>query len=99
MNLGEFTDGKAQQPLPPSLASQEAELHQFGVLCHELCVKLLCLFALGLKVCDCVRLLDLPLPDLIQIDPSKGGKDWFSSRHDPSQGPSGSVLRLRKHTF
>ncbi|KAF6222139.1 hypothetical protein HO133_001225 [Letharia lupina] len=77
MNFGEFTDGKAQQPLPPSLASHEAELYHFGVLCHELCIKLLRLFALGLR-----------------IDPNHGGKDWFSSRHDPSQGSSGSVLRL-----
>lgn len=50
MNFGEFTDGKAQQPLPPSLASHEAELYHFGVLCHELCIKLLRLFALGLRV-------------------------------------------------
>lgn len=77
MNFGEFTNGKAQQPLPPSLASHEAELNHFGILCHELCIKLLRLFALGLK-----------------IDPNEGGKKWFSSRHDPSQGSSGSVLRL-----
>ena len=30
----------------------------------------------------------------IQIDPESGGKDWFAARHDPSEGPSGSVLRL-----
>lgn len=58
MNFGEFANGKAQQPLPPSLAPQEAELNDFGVLCHDLCVKLLRLFALGLKVWDCVRRLD-----------------------------------------
>ncbi|CAF9934478.1 MAG: hypothetical protein ALECFALPRED_005958 [Alectoria fallacina] len=77
MNFGEFSDGNAQQPLPPSLASNEAELYHFRVLCHELCIRLLHLFALGLK-----------------IDPSEGGKYWFSSRHDPSQGSSGSVLRF-----
>lgn len=97
MNFGEFTDGKAQQPLPPSLASHEAALNRFGVLCHELCIKLLRLFALGLKVCYSVRLLDVPLPDQTQVDPNEGGKDWFASRHDPSQGSSGSVLRLRKN--
>lgn len=53
MNFGEFTNGKAQQPLPPSLASHEAELNHFGVLCHKLCIKLLRLFALGLKVYNC----------------------------------------------
>ncbi|CAD6594320.1 MAG: hypothetical protein ASARMPRED_009144 [Alectoria sarmentosa] len=77
MNFGEFSDGNAQQPLPPSLASNEAELNHFRVLCHELCIRLLRLFAFGLK-----------------IDPNEGGKYWFSSRHDPSQGSSGSILRL-----
>lgn len=63
MNFGEFTDGKAQQPLPPSLAAHEAELNHFGGLCHELCIKLLRLFALGLKVRGCVPHLDFSLPD------------------------------------
>ena len=98
-NLGEFADGKAQQPLPPSLALHEAELNQFGVLCHGLCIKLLRLFALGLRVWYCVRDLGFLLPDRIQIDSNAGGKDWFSSRHNPSQGSSGSVLRLRRHPF
>lgn len=97
MNFGEFANGKAQQLLPPSLASHEAELNRFGRLCHELCVKLLRLLALGLQVRDCVRLLGFPMPDQTQIDPNEGGKDWFASRHDPSKGASGSVLRLRKH--
>ena len=57
MNFGEFANGKAQQPLPPSLAPHEAELNHFEVLCHELCIKLLRLFAHGLKVCDCMCLL------------------------------------------
>ena len=99
MNFGEFANGKAQQPLPPSLASHEAELNHFGVLCHELCIKLLRLFAQGLKVCDCMCLFGFLLPNPTQIDPSKGGNDWFSSRHDFSQGSSGSVLRLRKNPF
>lgn len=99
MNFGEFANGKAQQPLPPSLASHEAELNHFGVLCHELCIKLLRLFALGLRVCNCVRLLGFLPPDRTQIDPNEGGTDWFSSRHNPSHGSSGSVLRLRKHPF
>lgn len=52
MNFGEFRNGKVQQPLPPSLAAHEADVGQFGVLCHELCIKLLRLFALGLGVGD-----------------------------------------------
>lgn len=30
----------------------------------------------------------------LQIDSSKGGEEYFSSRHDPLKGPSGRVLRL-----
>lgn len=63
MNFGEFSDGNAQQPLPPSLASNEAELYHFRVLCHELCIRLLHLFALGLKVRNCAWLLDFLPPD------------------------------------
>ena len=94
MNFGEFANGKAQQPLPPSLAGNEAELNSFGVLCHELCIKLLRFLAVGLKVSDRVRHLYLQIPDYTQVDVKKGGDDWFSSRHDPSQGTSGSILRL-----
>jgi isopenicillin N synthase-like dioxygenase len=49
-NLGEFQDGKAQQPLPPSLAPHEAELYIFEKYCNNLMLKLLDLFAIGLKV-------------------------------------------------
>ncbi|KAI9796097.1 MAG: hypothetical protein M1833_006519 [Piccolia ochrophora] len=30
----------------------------------------------------------------LEIDHQGGGEDWFSSKHDPAKGPSGSVLRL-----
>lgn len=49
--MGEFVDGKAQQKLSKSLAAQEAEMSSFADLCHRLCMKILELFALGLKVC------------------------------------------------
>lgn len=49
-NLGEFIDTKAQQPLPPSLLYRERDLNQFASLCQKLSIKLLRLFALGLKV-------------------------------------------------
>ncbi len=51
LNLGEFIDGKAQQKLPKSLAAHEAEMSHFADLCHRLCMKILELFAMGLKVC------------------------------------------------
>jgi isopenicillin N synthase-like dioxygenase len=50
MNFGEFKDGKAQQPLPPSLQEKEPELNQFHDYCHDLMLKILRLFAIGLKV-------------------------------------------------
>ncbi|KAH0547561.1 hypothetical protein FGG08_000286 [Glutinoglossum americanum] len=49
-NLGEFHGGKAQQPLPDVLIPHEAELGHFTDRCHELCMKILRLFALGLKI-------------------------------------------------
>lgn len=52
MNFGEFAHGKAQQPLPPSLAPHEMDLHQFATSCHDLCIKLLRLFAVALEVGD-----------------------------------------------
>ncbi|TGO31924.1 hypothetical protein BHYA_0380g00040 [Botrytis hyacinthi] len=49
-NLGDFVDGKADQPLPPSLSPHEPELNQFQLYCHKLCLKLLTLFAIGLEI-------------------------------------------------
>ncbi|KAL2011534.1 hypothetical protein VTN00DRAFT_4252 [Thermoascus crustaceus] len=72
MNFGEFKDGKAQQPLPPSLAPHEADLGRFMELCNKTCARVLELIALGLGI------------------PS----DFFTSRHDPSKGTTGSILRL-----
>ncbi|KAK6594885.1 2OG-Fe oxygenase family protein [Botrytis cinerea] len=48
-NLGDFVDGKADQPLPPSLSPHESELNDFQLYCHKLCLKLLTLFAIGLE--------------------------------------------------
>ncbi|KAK6611364.1 2og-fe oxygenase [Botrytis cinerea] len=49
-NLGDFVDGKADQPLPPSLSPHESELNDFQLYCHKLCLKLLTLFAIGLEI-------------------------------------------------
>ncbi|MCJ1403726.1 hypothetical protein MMC11_006949 [Xylographa trunciseda] len=76
-NFGEFENGKAHQPLPPDLQAHEAQLSRFSKLCRELAMKLLELFAIGLK-----------------IDPAEGGANWFSSRHEKSKGPSGTILRI-----
>jgi hypothetical protein len=50
MNLGEFKTGKAQQPLPQYLLDHEAELDRFQNYCMDLMLKILTLFAVGLKV-------------------------------------------------
>lgn len=50
LNLGEFVKGQAQQKLPKSLVAHETELSDFADRCHDLCMKILRHFALGLKV-------------------------------------------------
>ncbi|KAF3280823.1 hypothetical protein TWF970_002509 [Orbilia oligospora] len=50
LNFGEFKDGHAQQPLPDSLVADESTLNDFFTSCHNLCVRLLQLFAMGLKI-------------------------------------------------
>ena len=32
--------------------------------------------------------------NIYKVDERDGGLNWFSSRHDPSKGPSGTILRL-----
>lgn len=51
MNFGDFKDGKAQQPLPSSLAPHESEISGFANLCNKTCNRILNLLALGLEVC------------------------------------------------
>ncbi|OJI96041.1 hypothetical protein ASPVEDRAFT_48316 [Aspergillus versicolor CBS 583.65] len=71
-NFGEFNaQGKAQQPLPPSIAPHEAEIEHFASLCTKTCNRILSLLALGLKI----------------------SPDFFITRHDPTQGPTGCILR------
>ncbi|KAJ5783034.1 hypothetical protein N7457_004808 [Penicillium paradoxum] len=71
MNFGDFKDGKAQQPLPPSLSPHEAEINDFAKLCNKTCSRILTLLALGLDIQE----------------------DFFTTCHDPSKGPTGSILR------
>lgn len=53
MNFGDFKDGKAQQPLPPSLAPHEEEINGFANICNKTCTRILTLLALGLEVRKC----------------------------------------------
>ena len=50
INLGEFDNGKAQQPLPRAFADHEADLDKFQKYCHSMMQKILTLFAIGLEV-------------------------------------------------
>ena len=61
-NIGEFILGKAQQPLPQALQTQEAEINLFANLCRQLCTRLLGLCASGLKVCSCGESCGLKAP-------------------------------------
>lgn len=56
-NFGEFIDGKAQQPLPPTITSDEPQISAFADSCHDLCRKILHLLGVGLGV----RILPLQL--------------------------------------
>ncbi|KAL2157581.1 hypothetical protein VTH06DRAFT_5959 [Thermothelomyces fergusii] len=49
-NFGEFVDGKAQQPIPPTIASDEARISAFRDLCYSLSLKLNTLLGIGLAV-------------------------------------------------
>ncbi|KAE8148944.1 hypothetical protein BDV25DRAFT_157196 [Aspergillus avenaceus] len=51
-NFGEFQNGKAQQPLPQSLAPHEADIGHFADLCNKTCDRILMLLALGLEIQD-----------------------------------------------
>ncbi|KAG5950944.1 hypothetical protein E4U53_004131 [Claviceps sorghi] len=49
-NFGEFIDHKAQQPIPPTVAADEARFSAFANLCRALCLKILTLLGQGLQV-------------------------------------------------
>lgn len=48
--MNEFRNGKAQQPLPPPLAENEARIDSFINQCHVLCLRIMELFAIGLEI-------------------------------------------------
>ncbi|KAK3327725.1 hypothetical protein B0T19DRAFT_422612 [Cercophora scortea] len=49
-NFGEFINGKAQQPLPASIASHESQISAFRDLCYNMCLKINTLLGIGLGV-------------------------------------------------
>ncbi|KJK80723.1 hypothetical protein H634G_03872 [Metarhizium anisopliae BRIP 53293] len=51
-NFGEFINNKAQQPIPPTVAAEEARFSAFADLCRALCLKILALLGQGLQVND-----------------------------------------------
>ncbi|KAJ5690223.1 hypothetical protein N7462_004615 [Penicillium macrosclerotiorum] len=71
MNFALFENGKAQQPLPPSLTPHESDIDAFAQLCNKTCNRILTLLALGLEI----------------------PQDFFTTRHEPSSGRTGSILR------
>lgn len=72
MNFGDFKQGKAQQPLPPSLKPHESTINHFATRCNKTCIRILTLLALALEI----------------------PPDFFTTRHDPTTGPTGSILRF-----
>lgn len=105
MNFGDFKDGKAQQPLPPSLTPYEAEINGFAELCNKTCTRILTLLALGLEVRNQPHIQPIrsthPPPSPLSIQnyiyiyqqPTQIQEDFFTTRHDSSTGSTGSILR------
>lgn len=48
--MNEFRNGHAQQPLPTPLLEAEAHIDTFITKCHDLCLRILQLFAVGLEI-------------------------------------------------
>jgi isopenicillin N synthase-like dioxygenase len=68
-NMNEFANGKAQQPLPTILAENEDKLDHFVSSCRNICLKILELFAIGLKIDESAGGASWFLP---QHDPNAG---------------------------
>lgn len=49
-NFGEFVDGKAQQPIPDTIAQYEGQVGAFRDLCYQMCLKINTLLGIGLQV-------------------------------------------------
>ncbi|KAK4137516.1 Clavaminate synthase-like protein [Trichocladium antarcticum] len=49
-NFGDFVDAKAQQPIPPTIAADEAQISAFRDACYHLTLKLHTLLGIGLQV-------------------------------------------------
>ncbi|KAK4670090.1 uncharacterized protein QC763_208660 [Podospora pseudopauciseta] len=49
-NFGEFINGKADQPMPPTIAAHESQINDFRELCYNLCLKINTLLGIGLQV-------------------------------------------------
>ena len=81
MNITEFHDKKAQQPLPPSLSPHQADIYHFETLCRKTCNRILTLLALGLEV------FSLSLPPSTQNERRKCGVSWLIKAQciDPTQ--------------
>ncbi|KAF2111427.1 hypothetical protein BDV96DRAFT_582129 [Lophiotrema nucula] len=83
------------QPLPTLLSSQKQLIQRFQLSCHTLCTNILTLLGTSHP-----SILTSPKKKLTQqgtalsIPSSAGGSEWFTTRHDQSRGPSGTIFRL-----
>ncbi|GJC81871.1 UPF0676 protein C1494.01 [Colletotrichum liriopes] len=92
-NFGEFKDGRAQQPLPPTIQPDEPFVNSFRDQCHALCLELLELLGIGLEVFTPPHPPYSPHSNsltLTQVNPPT----FFSSAHLRSKGDSGTILRM-----
>ncbi|SPQ21777.1 03351adf-8b9e-453b-92a7-755ac27df3ac [Thermothielavioides terrestris] len=90
-NFGEFVDGKAQQPIPPTIAADEPQISAFRDLCYNLSLKLNTLLGIGLEACPHSALP--PFPFRLPVTPP----DFFTAAHLRARGPSGTILRFLRY--
>lgn len=51
-NIGEIRNGNIEQPLPPPLSTNSQDLSSFALQCHNLCNRVMQLFAVGLGISE-----------------------------------------------
>jgi hypothetical protein len=91
-NFGEFIDNKAQQPIPPTIAADEANLSAFRDLCYDLSLHLNPLLGIGLEV------LSPPPSHFPQLTrPQVNPPTFFTTAHHRTRGPSGTILRFLRY--
>lgn len=93
-NFGEFLNHKAQQPLPPSIASHESQISAFRDHCYHLTLKLNTLLGIGLQVTPPDFFTKARTPPSAPPPPPLSHPTYLTPPDLRATGPSGTTLRL-----